>query len=83
MVCNMYNAAGCPCCSGRKVCVCNSLQSLFPKVAAEWDHSSNKGTPSGYTAFAHARVWWYNKERGSFQARIADRTYVRKQPHDS
>ena len=75
----LYAGHGCPCCSGRKACVCNSLQSLFSDVAAEWDYNRNTGTPADYPAHSSSKVWWYNDNRGSFQNRIADRTYVRKQ----
>ena len=60
----------------------NSLQSLFPDVAAEWGHSRNEGIPSDYTAYSGSKVWWYNKQRGSFQARISSRTYVQPKPVD-
>ena len=72
--------SGCPCCSGRKACICNSLQSLFPNTAAEWDYTRNTGTPDECPAHSHKRVWWCTPKRGSFQARIIDRTRV-LQPH--
>ena len=56
----LYNGGSCPCCSGRKACMCNSLQSLFPEVAAEWDYTRNTGTPDDYTASSNSKVWWYN-----------------------
>ena len=30
---------GCPICAGHVACRCNSLQALFPDIAAEWDRS--------------------------------------------
>ena len=77
---SMYKGSGCPCCSGHKACICNSLQSLFPEVAAEWDHSRNTGTPSDCAAGSHEKVWWYNRARGSFQAAIKSRTKAHKNP---
>ena len=71
---NMYDGYGCPCCSGHQACICNSLQSLYPEVAAEWDHSRNAGTPSDYTASSHVKVWWITSKRGSFLATIHGRT---------
>ena len=71
--------SGCPCCSSRKVCICNSLQSLFPEVAAEWDYTCNTGTPNDYPAGSGSKVWWYNDKRGSFQTQIRHQTCVRKQ----
>ena len=37
---------------------CNSLQSLYPDTAAEWDYSRNQGQLSGYTASSHYLAWW-------------------------
>ena len=76
----LYLGHGCPCCSGHKACTCNSLQSLFPEVAAEWDYNRNLGTPADYTAGSNRKVWWYNDKRGGFQASITSRTFVRKVP---
>ena len=70
----MYQGTGCPCCFGSKVCTCNSLQTLFPDVAAEWDYTKNEGTPSDTTARTKDRVWWHNSKRGYFQATIVSRT---------
>ena len=74
----LYDGHGCPCCSGRKACTCNSLQSLFPEVAAEWDYARNLGTPADYTAGSRYRAWWINGQRGNFDARVDTRTSVRK-----
>ena len=78
----LYKGHSCPCCSGHKACICNSLQSLFPEVAAEWDYTRNTGIPADYTAHSHKRVWWCTLKRGSFQAAVRDRTRV-LQPHTS
>ena len=75
----LYKGGGCPCCSGHKACVCNSLRSLCPEVASEWDYTRNTGTPNDYSAGSHSRVWWYNDRRGSFESKINHRTRVRKQ----
>ena len=65
---------GCPCCQGMQACKCNSLQSLFPEVAAEWDYERNQGTPADYSAHSSVKVWWYNSHRGHFKVRITERT---------
>ena len=65
--------SGCPCCVGQQACKCNSLQSLFPEVAAEWDYVHNEGTPAMYAALSNKKVWWCTS-RGHFQARIDERT---------
>ncbi|SVE50694.1 uncharacterized protein METZ01_LOCUS503548, partial [marine metagenome] len=35
------NESGCPCCSGLQVSVTNSLEALFPEVAAQWHPTRN------------------------------------------
>ncbi len=51
--------SGCPCCSGLKVSVTNSLEALHLKVAAQW-HPTRNGdvTPSDVTAGSSKRFWW-------------------------
>ena len=65
-----HGTMGCPCCVGLQACKCNSLQSLFPEVAADWDYERNKGTPADYAAHSHKKVWWYNSHRGHVEAEI-------------
>lgn len=36
---------GCPYCTSKKVCICNSLQSLHPALAKEWDLARNDAGP--------------------------------------
>jgi hypothetical protein len=36
-----YNKNGCPCCSGRKLSVTNSLATRYPAVAAQWHPTLN------------------------------------------
>jgi hypothetical protein len=49
----------CPYCSGQKVSVTNSLETLFPKLAKEW-HPTKNGElkPDGIVAGATKKVWW-------------------------
>ncbi len=65
---------GCPCCTGNRVCKCNSLQSLCPNTAAEWDHVKNTGKPDDYTASSAYMAWWSTSLRGSWQQTIRGRT---------
>lgn len=71
---SVYNGNGCPCCSGHQACLCNSLHSLHPDIAAEWDYTRNEGSPSDYSARSSRQVWWQNSNRGLFCARINART---------
>ena len=50
---------GCPCCSGRKFSVTNSLSALEPEAAAEWHPTKNGDlTPETVVAGSRKRVWW-------------------------
>ena len=64
---------GCPCCVGKKVCKCNSLQTLCPELATEWDFSKNDTTPADHTASTQAVVWWLLPGR-SWRQSIDQRT---------
>ena len=71
---NVFRGTGCPCCSGHKVCKCNSLQTLRPDLAAEWSYALNERNPDDYTAQSHEMVWWQNDKRGRWKARINSRS---------
>jgi hypothetical protein len=53
------NGTGCPCCSGHKMSVTNSLATLAPKVAAQW-HPTGNGvvTPAGVSSPTSKKYWW-------------------------
>ena len=80
LVYNVCKGSGCPYCRGYKPCICNSIQSLHPDIAAEWDYSKNEGTPDDFQAQSNKKAWWHNSKRGSFEAYIYVRT--RKQLTD-
>ena len=65
---------GCAVCAGRYPCVCNSLQSLAPSVAAEFDVDKNGFAPSEITAGSGKVVWWRNERRGSWRQAVDVRT---------
>ena len=65
---------GCPFCAGQAGCKCNSLQALYPDIAAEWDYSKNQGKPSDYTARSNCPVWWVSSRHGSWEQRVDSRT---------
>ena len=71
---------GCAVCAGKKVCVCNSLEALFPLLATEFDVEQNGFAPSDITARSHKEVWWRNAERGSWKQTVNARTFYRNQP---
>ncbi len=52
-------ATGCPCCSGHKVSVTNSLATQFPELAAKWHPTKNRDlTPDRVVAGTARKVWW-------------------------
>ena len=49
----------CPMCSGRQVSVTNSLATLYPHLAAQWDYRKNGDvTPHDVTAGTPRNFWW-------------------------
>ena len=77
---NIFRGRGCPCCSGHKVCKCNSLQTLRPDLAAEWCYALNEGNPDDYTAHSNMKVWWQNTKRGRWKESICFRFYSQNLP---
>ena len=73
--------SGCPYCSAKNACKCNSLQTRFPELVEEWDFDRNQGTPEDYTAASHKPVWWKTAERGSWQQTIHTRTHRQLKRH--
>ena len=69
-----HNKSGCPFCAGQSACRCNSLQALYPAIAAEWDYSKNTSQPSDYPASSNYLAWWSSPQRGSWQQTIHSRT---------
>ena len=65
---------GCPCCAGHTACKCNSLQALYPDIAAEWDYAKNQGHSSDYTGSSTYLACWVSPKRGSWQQAIYSRT---------
>ncbi len=50
--------AGCPYCASKKACVCNSLQSLYPALAAEYDTAKNGVGPDHVLPRSHQMALW-------------------------
>ena len=73
-------SSGCAVCAGQQACVCNSLESLFPSIAAEFDVDKNGFSPSEITAHSDKEVWWRNAKRGSWRQSAHSRTDMRNWP---
>ncbi len=57
--CRTLKNYGCPCCSGKKASITNSLESLYPEIASLWHLSKNKNLkPSDFNCGSHAEAWW-------------------------
>ena len=56
---------GCPYCAGRRVCECNSLETLYPDIAADFDIVTNCLTPAQVTASSYKRYRWLSDKPGA------------------
>ena len=71
---------GCPCCVGHKLCECNSLETVCPDVAADFDTIKNEVSPAGVTSSKHIKYSWLSDEPGAKKRSVAQRTlYTRRQ----
>jgi len=70
---------GCPCCVGLKLCECNSLETVCPDIAADFDAEKNGVTAAEVTSSATTKYSWLSDEPGA-KKRSADRrtNYTRK-----
>ncbi len=69
--------SGCPCCTGKKVSVTNSLKSLYPDIADEWHPTKNGDlTSDQVTAGSGKKVWWKcpKELNHEWQATVSNRT---------
>ena len=77
MPCNRTRSkaqSGCPYCAGYAACRCNSLETLYPAIASEWDHAKNADQPGDHTASSNDIAWWCNLNGDRWQQSIYDRT---------
>lgn len=71
------NASVCPYCSGRRTIVgINDLETVAPKLAAEW-HPTRNGSlrPADVKAGSNKKVWWKCSEGHEWQAEIKGRNW--------
>ena len=72
---------GCPYCSNKKVCVDNSLATLRPDLAEEWNHEKNGDlTPNDVTCGSDRKAWWKCKRGHEWEATVDKRNSGRKCP---
>lgn len=78
------NGVGCPCCSGHKPSITNSLASLYPEIAQEWHLMKNGDlTPVQVVAGSEKKVWWKcsNSFDHEWESCIRDRVNGSKCPY--
>ncbi len=54
---NFMKSHNCPYCTGKRICITNSLGYNFPESIGVWSEK-NKKTPYDYTSYSDAEVWW-------------------------
>ncbi len=75
--------SGCPYCASTKACICNSLQSLYPALAAEYDTARNGVGPEQVLARSHKMAFWkdacgHTWEQSPFQRTDASQKRVNR-----
>jgi len=71
-------AIGCPFCVGQKLCECNSLKTVCPDIAADFDTEKNGVSPAEVTSATAAKYSWLSDQPGAKQRSVAQRTRHRK-----
>ena len=66
--------SGCPYCSSKLACICNSLQALYPAIAAEWDTARNGVGPDQILPGSKKSACWKNAEGHSWEQSPFQRT---------
>jgi hypothetical protein len=70
------SGSGCPFCSGKKVNESNSLSTLKPDIAKEWDFSKNHPlTPHNVSIGTEKKVYWICKKGHSYHCTIGNRVH--------
>jgi hypothetical protein len=70
---------GCPYCATKKACICNSLQSLYPALAAEYDTAKNGVGPEQVLPGSDKTVCWKDASGHSWEQSPSHRTRPEKQ----
>ncbi len=66
--------SGCPCCASRKACTCNSLQSSYPLLAAEYDTARNGVGPEQVLPGSHQVAFWKEASGHTWEQSPCQRT---------
>ena len=77
------NPTGCPCCAGRKLCECNSLETVCPDIAADFDVEKNGVGAAEVTSSTCAKYSWLSDEPGAKKRSVNQRTTYTKKRFDT
>jgi len=69
---------GCPFCDGKMLCECNSLETVCPDVAADFDSQKNGVSAAEVTSSASAKYSWLSDEPGAKKRSVRQRTQYGK-----
>ncbi len=69
------NAPWARCTAGRKVCKCNSLETVCPDIAADFDVRKNGVTAAEVTSSASSKYSWLSDEPGAKKRSVDQRTH--------
>jgi len=70
----MGSNRGCPYCANKKACICNSLQSLYPALAAEYDTARNGVGPEQVLSRSGKMVFWKDASGHTWEQTPSSRT---------
>ncbi|DBA67608.1 TPA: hypothetical protein ACH3X2_001348 [Trebouxia sp. C0005] len=77
---SLQDLTGCPCCAGRKLCECNSLDTVCPVIAADFDVEKNGVSAAEVTSSASTKYSWLSDEPGAKKRYVQQRTaYAKRQ----
>ena len=65
---------GCPSCFGHQVCECNSLETVFPDIAADFDVEQNGVSAAEVTSSSSTKYSWLSDEPGAKKRSVNQRT---------
>jgi len=71
-------ARGCPFCAGQRLCECNSLHTVCPDIAADFDIEQNGVSPAQVTSSTGTKYRWLSDEPGAKKRSVAQRTWRAK-----
>jgi hypothetical protein len=56
--CRTYQGQDCPFCAGKRIAADNSLEAIYPEIAAEFDIKRNGKSSSDILPNSHQKYWW-------------------------